>query len=210
MQKSGSREVLDEDSTEQAGAGRSALLTRVRSRGLPTGARWRAAAGRAGAASRAQAPYCPGSSGTAGRDRASRGRRDRRRRRLAGARRPAASLPRRLRRRRRDATACTVAPLARGPRADAGLPLPVVRALAPVRGRGEAPLALLLKDALPRALRKALPLLPPPEHLAGHELHRRHRRRRRCHRRQRRRRRQLRLVYRWRHGRQRRRRRCRR
>ena len=70
MQKSGSREVLDEDSTEQAGAGRSALLTRVRSRGLPTGARWRAAAGRAGAASRAAAPYGP-----ADRDRPPRGRR---------------------------------------------------------------------------------------------------------------------------------------
>merc|ERR1719171_1228240 len=70
------------------------------------------------------------------------------------------------RRRRRNARAPLLAagPRARGPHADAGLP-PVVRALAPVRGRAKAALALLLEDA-PRGLSVAF-ALPPPEYLAG-------------------------------------------
>merc|ERR1719311_1440919 len=63
-------------------------------------------------------------------------------------------------------------PHAGGARAPAE-PLPREgRAQAPVGGQGEAALALLLEDALPRGLLLALPLLLPAAHRAGHQRRR--------------------------------------
>merc|ERR1719311_837469 len=63
-------------------------------------------------------------------------------------------------------------PHAGGARAPAE-PLPREgRAQAPVGGQGEAALALLLEDALPRGLLVALPLLLPAAHRAGHRRRR--------------------------------------
>ena len=63
-------------------------------------------------------------------------------------------------------------PHAGGARAPADLPPREGRAQAPVGGQGEAALALLLEDALPRGLLVALPLLLPAAHRAGHRRRR--------------------------------------